>query len=105
MKQYITSDELVNGIDFYKWESLADKGLLKDRCYFDETTWEEIAKEFTIGKMIEIINDSGECLDMFNGNENGRLGKWCVWVGTLGEVRDTELCDALWEAVKYILQS
>jgi len=59
--------------------------------------------KITIGKMIEILVDSKECIDIFNGNENGLLGEYCVWVGTLGETRKPELCDALWEAVKYVL--
>ena len=111
MKQHITTKQLMEvhqdimmeAINSDKFNELLEQ-VSQSNVGMRNLYLQALAKEVTIGKMIEILHDSGECIDMFNGNENGRFDGYCVWIGTLGETRKEELCDALWEAVKYVLE-
>jgi len=81
MKQHITIKQ---------WNELSEK--LKG-AFADQKCFEDIISphECNIGKMIEFLNESDD-IYMLEG------------FAKLGKYREDELCDALWEAVKYKLK-
>lgn len=94
MKQNITKDQL---------NELSEKGKEKIRGWQMEPykgTWYEgeLSPLLSIGQMIEFLGDFCIDVDLSNGKLNG--------TGYITEAREDgmELCDALWEACKEVLE-
>lgn len=102
MKQHITLEqfndiELILNPDieepyeFWRYK-LEEYGIEVDNC-----SDEFISEQFTIGKMIEISSENFKTV-ITQGN------LW--WVGNVNKTfsfNSEELCDALWECVKYVI--
>lgn len=97
MKQHITIDQL---------KELSEKG--KERYYGWVDNHVEIGRPrdifLSIGQMIEFIKESGGSMSITLWDEG-----WTVtWNNNKGLVEPMfydELCDALWEAMKQVLES
>ena len=104
MKQHITVKQLEE-ITYDQAKELLDiSGLIVDvnELYFgnnEDSLIEKISQKFTIGKMIEILKSNGygeiEMYEQYIGEPRDEKYKECVMVSS---------CDALWEAVKYVLE-
>lgn len=106
MKQNITPEQL---------NELSDKGIEGLRKWLskkygydvmnkDHTKWLE-SLLLSIGQMIEFLdeNDFLELIDYWGANIGGYQNKWRVECKD-SQFNDNELCDALWEAVKEVLE-
>ncbi|MFW5890759.1 MAG: hypothetical protein ACOCUI_00915 [bacterium] len=101
MKQYITVEKL---------SKLSHKELEKATEIFGSNDdWEcdylflcRLAKKITIGKMIEILQNDKRQLRMNQSLE----GYWRVELDYINghSFYQKELCDALWEAIKYMFR-
>lgn len=113
MKQNITKQQVYDfGI---APENLQKLGKLVHRDYegvvnglrlFEKLTLEtaidgvvdEIVKDFNIGKMIEILDDN-----LFEISQDFKPRSFVVTLSGLKIFGSKELCDALWEAVKFTI--
>ena len=97
MKQHITEEQLgeLSEKGMEKWFDFLWNTVLK-KDTFRGTTNSEIIELTTIGQMIEFL-DENEI--WFQKDEKS----WDVWVQYQGAYTKKELCDALWEAVKEVL--
>jgi hypothetical protein len=122
MKQHITVNQMkeVKYKELAKYMSLHFTHLLEAVCYYGadrplgRDKLSEMSRMITIGKMIEIIDKKTEhhfiidaCL--LKGNNYKNLGEG-YGVSLRGKYHNKnfnykELCDALWEAVKYLLNN
>lgn len=117
MKQHINKEQFkgINILDLIKITKDAQvETIIKNIQYFHESNkqnhpykytseceylWDRLAEKFTIGKMIEILdNDKQLCYI-----ERSSDGYWCVETHkSFGESKN-ELADALWDIIKLIL--
>jgi len=107
MKQHITKEQfevILKNTTIQEWMKIEKKLSLKK---VNSTNFEEIqrllAEQLTIGKMIEILGED------FCSIERTADDTFCINVFTLTEdspkyFEDESICDALWEAVKYVLE-
>lgn len=104
MKQHITVEQVKE----LRQEVIAKIGeSLYSAMYFyskleHEPRWDFAANLLTIGKMIEILDVKSNYVSMQTVLDNADTDCWIVEFNDF-EWQRKELCDALWEAVKYVL--
>jgi hypothetical protein len=120
MKQHINVEQMkeVKDKELAKYMDLHFTHLLEAVCYYGaekpigRSKLNEMAEMITIGKMIEIIEEKTEHMFIIDacllkGNNYENLGKG-YGVSLRGKYKNknfnyTHLCDALWEATKFVL--
>jgi hypothetical protein len=99
MKQHVTAEQVIGNT--YVYDQLGVMYCKENNTYTYMA--EDMARWINIGKMIELL----EC-DDYAGIEYyyiERNGKEICWLYTHSDSHEAEnLCDALWEAVKEVLQ-
>lgn len=112
MKQHITDEQLLE-IGYNKCvrtviaKNKQDRFIKEYDLSGNKSQWEEhISEQFTISRMIEILIDYEPRIDVLSKDEF----KVVLWKDTLissdyTEYIERELCDALWEAVKYTMKA
>ena len=113
MKQHITVDQL---------NELSEKGKEKYHLYgmkifnypgrVQQVVWHDIKKVpyplLSIGQMIEFLDGVDSCNEVSISNNGGKYSdnnyQWSLYDCSDAYIKQ-ELCDALWEAVKEVLES
>jgi hypothetical protein len=120
MKKHITVNQMkeISDKELAKYMDLHFTHLLEAVCYYGadrplgRDKLSEMSRMITIGKMIEIIKDNGyDFIEMYAQNieeESDVKHKEYIAISS-GELYPAEffeetICDALWEAVKYVLE-
>ena len=106
MRQHITVEQMKGVKDkvLAKYMDLRFTHLLEAVCYYSDDIikvnrhLKEMSKMVTIGKMIEIIYKYDDVEIQSSGKQ------WYIGVAGHIETQAEELVDALWEAVKIILE-
>ena len=102
MKQHITLEELREVDSSLIAEKLVKTGFVK----VEDNEWiksDKAAKQLNIGKMIEILRSKSHSIMIETDSDLG-VEWWNVVDYDTGKfLQSKELCDALWEAVKYVL--
>lgn len=104
MKQYITEKQLkeLSPKGLHSLEALFNKGTTNEKNWWNVSTL-----EINIGWMIEFLDESNPLgkgfsqIDATKGTDG--LNYFWVFVQYDKHYRKSELCDALWEAVKEVL--
>lgn len=107
MKQHITVEQ------FYEIEPILNPDLEEPNIFWrykleeydicvDNCGDEFIAEQFTIGKMFEILKEYEADINIYRSSNQITL-----WNATLClfENQKEQLCDTLWEAIKYMLKN
>ena len=106
MRQHITVEQMKGVKDkvLAKYMDLRFTHLLEAVCYYSDDIikvnryLKEMSKMVTIGKMIEIIYKYDDVEIQSSGKQ------WYIGVAGHIETQAIELVDALWEAVKIVLE-
>lgn len=117
MKQHITLEQLkeINILNINKvTKSEEIKSIIKNIKYFEKSErenypykynnvcqylWDRLAGKITIGKMIEILYKYDCDIQIISAGK-----QWYIEVAAHIRRDSEELADALWEAVKYVLE-
>ena len=98
MKQNITVEQLKQCSDFI----IKKMGLMLGYEKINSNAiWQAMAQDITIGKMIEILEEREEYPQIHLSQDID----WAVEIeSNIVAFVSKELCDALWEAVKFVLE-
>lgn len=112
MKQTITFDQLneLSPEAIKKLQQYFNRDLITKKPIPEKYWWSVSPSQLSIGEMIEFLTNNGKNFSMgYDRNPDMWTfvsGKW--WANSKGEIKDgqeyPELCDALWEAVKEVLE-
>jgi len=113
MKQYITPEQLnelsekgkerLRGRIHQKWQDEAEA--LEPMVFVTTASPQDRDLLLSIGQMIEFLDEKNylEIIDYGGVNIGGYQNKWRVECEN-SQISDNELCDALWEACKQVLE-
>jgi len=95
MKQYITVEQ-AKEINELNAKTRFELGFRNGRDYID------VARELTIGKMIEILKEYGNIEGFYTSTEHSIVTLYND--NGANHFDECNLCDALWEAVKEVIK-